>query len=232
MPLRKWVESANNAIEGIIFAAKSQKHVRYHLIFTSVVLFMCVFFGVSKFDFMLLAIAIILVLLAEMLNTAIEHVVDLVSPQYAEHARIAKDVAAGAVLITAFGAAFLGYLVIWPYVQNIFNAGMPAVRHSNHEVMLLSIVIVLIAVIMLKSYFGTGKPLRGGKPSGHAAIAFSAWAAVTSVTVNFTVSILCFLLATMIAQSRVATNIHSRAEVIAGAFLGAFITFAFYYIFR
>ncbi|MCE5312490.1 MAG: diacylglycerol kinase [Nitrospiraceae bacterium] len=232
MPLRKWVESANNAIEGIIFAAKSQRHVRYHLIFTAVVLFMCVLFGVSKFDFMLLAVAIILVLLAEMLNTAIEHVVDLVSPQYAEHARIAKDVAAGAVLITAFGAAFLGYIVIFPYVERIFSAGMPLISRSSHEVMLLSIVIVLISVIMLKSYFGNGRPLRGGRPSGHAAIAFSAWAAVTSVTQNLTVSILCFLLATLIAQSRVATNIHTRMEVVLGALLGALITFGLYYIFR
>ncbi|MBN2653841.1 MAG: diacylglycerol kinase [Nitrospirae bacterium] len=230
MPLRKWVQSANNAIEGIIFAAKSQRHVRYHLAFAAIVLFLCVFFGVSKFDFMLLSVAIILVLLAEMVNTSIEHVVNLLSPQYSEHARIAKDVAAGAVLITAFGAAFLGYIVIYPYFQKIFTDGLPAMKHQNHEIMLLSIVIVLIAVIMLKSYYGTGTPLRGGKPSGHAAIAFSSWAAVTAVTGNFMVSMLCFLLATMIAQSRVATHIHSKAEVFYGALLGAGVTFLFYWI--
>ncbi|MDX9714729.1 MAG: diacylglycerol kinase [Dissulfurispiraceae bacterium] len=231
MPLRKWVHSANNAIEGIIFAAKSQRHVRYHLVFAAIVLILCLIMGVSRFDFMLLSIAIILVLLAEMVNTAIEHVVNLISPQYSEYARTAKDVAAGAVLITAFGAVFLGYIVIYPYIQKMFTDGLPPLRHENHEILLLSIVIVLITVIMLKSYYGTGTPLRGGKPSGHAAIAFSAWAVATSVTGNFLISILCFLMATLIAQSRVATNIHSRLEVFFGALLGAGITFFFYWLF-
>src|ERR1039458_6869916 len=110
MPLRQWIKSANYAIEGILHGASTQRHLRYHFYSAAVVLLLSTILGVSKSEFIVLTLAVILVLSAEMLNSAIEAVVDLISPDYAEKARIAKDIAAGAVLITAFGAAILGYI--------------------------------------------------------------------------------------------------------------------------
>jgi len=225
MPLNKWIESANNAIEGIIYAAKTQRHLRYHFYSAIIVLILSYELGISRIDFLFISIAVIIVLLAEMLNTAIEFVVDIVSPEKSEKARIVKDVAAGSVLITAFGAAVLGYLILSPYVIKAFEKGIRIARHSKNEIALISIIIVLISVVVLKAYFGKGHPLRGGMPSGHSAVAFSMWIAITFITENSIVSIIAFLMALLIARSRVSIGAHTWIEVIVGALLGASISF-------
>src|SRR5512133_2998668 len=101
MKPRNWVESVNCAIEGILWSVRTQKHLRYHFFAALLVLFCALFFHVSALEFMLLASAITLVLFAEVINTALEVVVDLVSPEFHPLAKRAKDVAAGAVLIAS-----------------------------------------------------------------------------------------------------------------------------------
>jgi diacylglycerol kinase (ATP) len=231
MPLRKWVDSANNAIEGILHAAKTQRHLRYHFYSAIAVLVLSYILGVERTDFLIISIAVILVLLAEMINTAIEYVVDMISPEHSEKARIAKDVAAGAVLITAFGAAVLGYIILFPYAEKFFKSGVGVAKHSKEEIALIAVILVLIVVIISKAYFGKGHPLRGGMPSGHSAIAFSAWVAVTYVTESFIASLLSFLLSVLIAQSRIAVKAHTPLEVIAGAVLGSGLTLLLFLIF-
>ena len=225
MPFRKWVKSANFAIEGILHGARTQRHLRYHFFSAAIVLFTSYILGVTKSEFILISLAVILVLSAEMMNSAIEVVVDLLSPEYSEKARIAKDIAAGAVLITAFGAAVLGYIVLFPYIRALFNQGFSIARHSKEEISLIAFILVLIAVVITKSHFGKGHPLSGGMPSGHSALAFSVWISVTYITENFFISVLCFVLAVAIAQSRIAVRAHSAWEVIAGALLGSLLTF-------
>ncbi|MDI6801872.1 MAG: diacylglycerol kinase [Thermodesulfovibrionales bacterium] len=232
MPLRKWIDSANNAIEGILHAAKTQRHLRCHLYAAAVILILSYVLGVEKTDFLIISIAVILVLLAEMFNTAVEYVVDILSPGQTEKARIAKDVAAGAVLITAFGAAVLGYIVLSPYFSAAFQKGIYIAKHEKEEIALIATVIILILVVVLKSYFGKGHPLRGGMPSGHTAIAFSVWIAVTYITESFVVSLLSITLAVLIARSRVTAKAHAPLEVVVGAVLGAGITFFLFLIFN
>ncbi len=179
-------------------------------------------------EFIVLTLAVILVLLAEMLNTALEYVVDLLSPEYTEKARIVKDIAAGAVLITAFGAAVLGFIVIFPYLSALFHGEVSIARHTPEEISLLAFILVLILVIITKSYFGKGHPLRGGLPSGHAALSFSVWVSISFMTRNVMISALSFLLALWIAQSRVTPKIHTVFEVSAGALMGALVTLALF----
>jgi diacylglycerol kinase (ATP) len=231
MPLRQWVKSANFAIEGILHGARTQKHMRYHFFSAATVLFTSYILGVSRSEFIIVSLSVILVLLAEMLNSAIEVVVDLLSPDYSEKARIAKDISAGAVLITAFGAAIIGYVVLFPYIKTIFNIGFSIAKHSKEEIALISFILVIIAVVIAKSHFGKGHPLSGGMPSGHSALAFSVWVSVTFITENLIASILCFILAVFIAQSRIAVLVHNAWEVIAGALLGSLLTFLLFILF-
>ena len=232
MPLRKWIRSANNAIEGILYAARTQRHVRYHLYSASATLILSYVLGVERTDFLIIAAAVVLVLLAEMVNTAIEYLVDMISPEYSEGARTAKDVAAGAVLITAFGAAVIGYIILFPYFSSVFERGIHVAKHSEQEITLISIILVLIVVVVLKAYFGKGHPLRGGMPSGHSALAFSFWIAITYSTENFMASLLSFISAVIIAQGRVSEKAHSPLEVVVGAILGSGITLLLFLIFR
>ncbi|MDA8169418.1 MAG: diacylglycerol kinase [Nitrospiraceae bacterium] len=231
MPLKKWLESASNAIEGILHAAKTQRHLRYHFYAAFAVLFLSFVMGVTKMEFLVISIAVILVLLAEMLNTAIEATVDLLSPERSELARIAKDVAAGAVFITSCGAAAIGVIVLYPYLGRIFASGFSVAKHAGQDIAILSFVFVLIAVVLLKAHFGKGHPLSGGMPSGHSALAFSVWIAITYITGNYIASALSLALAVAVARSRVTKKIHRPFEVVAGGVLGAALTFALFRIF-
>jgi diacylglycerol kinase (ATP) len=231
MPLRQWLKSANFAIEGILHAAKTQRHLRYHLYAAAFVLLLSYAVGVSRMEFLIIALAVIAVLFAEMLNTAVEAMVDLLSPEHNETAKTAKDVAAGAVLITAMGSVIIGFIVLYPYVRDLFHEGLSIAKHSREEIAVIAFVLVLIVVVLLKSHFGKGHPLSGGMPSGHAAFAFSLWVAVTYTTESFIASLLSLILALLIAQSRVTTKVHRAREVILGGLIGASLTFLLFQIF-
>ncbi len=231
MPLRRWIDSTNNAIEGILYAAKTQKHLRYHFYLAAIVLILSYILGVESKDFVFITFAVILVLLAEMFNTALEYIIDILSPEYTIKARIVKDVAAGTVLITVFGAVVIGYLILFPYINRVFNTGLAVVKNSKGEIALIATTLVLILVIILKTYLGRGHPLRGGMPSGHAAIAFSIWVTITYITENFVASLLTFIMAVSISQSRIGVKAHRPIEVILGGLIGAGVTFLLFKIF-
>lgn len=229
--MRRWIKSANFAIDGILHGTKTQRHLRYHLYAAALILILCYVLGISRNDFLIIILAVIVVLLSELFNTAIETVVDLASPKHSEKAKIAKDVAAGAVFITAFGAAVIGYIILFPHIRSFFYEGFRIAKHSGEEVSIMALILVLILVVITKAYLGKGTPLRGGIPSGHSALAFSIWVAVTYTTVSLIASILCFILAAIIAASRVTSKIHSTWEVILGGMMGAVLTFLLFQIF-
>jgi diacylglycerol kinase (ATP) len=231
MPVKQWLKSADHAIEGILHAAKTQRHLRYHFYAAAVILTACYALGLTKNEFLIIALAVIAVLAAEMLNSAIESMVDLLEPKHHEKARTAKDIAAGAVLITAFGAVVIGYIVLFPYIRQVFYRGLEITKHAPWEISAIAVILVLIMVILLKASFGKGHPLSGGFPSGHAAVAFSIFVSVVYVTHNFIASVLSFVLALMIAISRVTSGVHRPLEVVIGAVLGAAITFALFKLF-
>jgi len=231
MPFRQWLRSANFAIEGVLQAAKTQRHVRYHFLSAAAVLLVSYILGVSRVEFLIIALSAIAVLLAEMFNTAIEALVDILSPEYSEKARIVKDIAAGAVLVTAFGVAIIGYIILFPYLRDSFHTGLLVTKHSTEEIALIAFVLVVILVVITKAYFGRGLPLRGGMPSGHAALAFSAWVATTYITENFIVSLITFVVALVIARSRITARAHTFWEVVLGSLMGAVITFLLFRLF-
>ncbi len=231
MKPRNFVESANLAMEGILYVAKTQKHMRYHLWGAGGAIIVSLLLGVTRIEFLILSFIILLVLLAEMLNTAIETIVDIVSPEYHELAKAAKDVAAGAVFLVSVGALITGYLILFPYIKHPFPVVIAYIRDASEHIALISIILVVIAVILAKSYSRKGRPFYGGLPSGHAAVSFSISTAVTFLTQNALISILTFVLAVMVASSRVTLGIHSMREIVLGALLGIMITVLIFQIF-
>jgi diacylglycerol kinase (ATP) len=232
MPLRKWADSANYAIEGILFAAKNERHLRYHLYAAVMALLLSYVLSIPRLEFLVILVAVILVMLAEMVNTAIEYLVDMVSPEYSEKARTAKDVSAGAVFITAVGSAVVGYIILFPHLEKAFESGVQIARHTAGEIALLSVITVSIAVVIIKSGLGKGHPLSGGMPSGHSALAFSLWLMLTLMTESFSVSVIGLIMASLLAQSRIAVKAHTPLEVVMGALLGIGITLGCFLIFR
>ncbi len=231
MPLRKWLKSANDAIEGILTAAKNERHLRYHLYAAAIVLLFSYSAGVTKTEFLIISTLSLFVIMAELINTAIEATVDLLSPKRREEARIAKDVAAGAVMCTATGAAIIGYIILFPYLKSYFENGLYIAKHAENEVAVFALIFVFILVILTKAFTGKGHPLRGGMPSGHSAVSFSFWVSITVMTENALASLLSLTAAVMIAQSRVTIHIHSVWEVILGALMGSTVTYVLFKIF-
>ncbi|GFO57193.1 diacylglycerol kinase [Geomonas sp. Red276] len=228
----RFIESVNCAIDGILYAVRTQKHMRHHFVASLLVLTAALLFRVTAVEFMLLALAISFVLFAELLNTSIEVVVDMISPQFHPLAKIAKDVAAGAVLVAAFGTAVMGYLVLSKYLFPLHRGILAMVGTASELGTVVSVILVLIAVIILKAMTGTGTPLHGGVPSGHAAVAFSIATSISLNTQDPLVSFLCFTLAVMVSHSRLLLQIHSVREVVFGATVGTVMTVVVILLFK
>lgn len=227
----RFVHSVNFAIEGILHAARTQRHIRYHLFASMMLLLACFVLGINREEFMILTITATVVIMGEIFNSAIEELVNLVSPRKNERARVIKDMAAGAVLVSAAVSLSVAYFILMPYIRFYKNHGLSIAKHTGPDIAIGSIIIVMILVIMVKAYRGTGHPLKGGMPSGHSAIAFSVWVSLTYTTKLWYVSVPLLLVASGIAASRVITDIHSKLEVIIGAILGTGVTILLYYVF-
>ena len=227
-----WFQSANLAIEGIIYAVRTQRHMRYHFYAALIAIVLSLVVSVSRNEFILLCMAIVLVLVCELLNTAIETIVDMISEEFHPLAKIAKDIAAGVVLMASIGALTLGYLILYPAFTTSISAGHWHLRKAPADmVAFAALAAVIILVIIIKAFVGKGEPLRGGMPSGHAAVSFSIWIATLYLANSMPVIALTFLLAVMVSWSRWSTGIHRPGEVLAGAMLGAGITLLFFWLF-
>jgi len=221
---RSLLASFNYAIEGVVHALRAQRNVRIHLVIAVIVLIASLFFRISRFEFIAIVFAIGLVLASELGNTAVEATVDLATDGYNPLAKIAKDVAAAAVLISAITAVVIGYLVFIGHVSGVMDSVLARVRHTPAHLTVLAVLVTSIVVLAVKAATKTGTYLRGGWPSGHAAVGAAAAAAIAYVTANPGVTALAALLVVLIAQSRVENGAHSVLQVVAGALLGLLVT--------
>src|SRR5450830_691369 len=110
------LQSFRFAALGLVFMFRTQHNAWIHLALTGAVVVAGWRLQVSAADWRWLVVALVLVWFAETLNTAFEYVCDVVSPEFHGAVEKAKDIAAGAVLICAVGAALLGGLTLWPYL--------------------------------------------------------------------------------------------------------------------
>jgi diacylglycerol kinase (ATP) len=221
------LDSFNYAFEGIIHVLRTQRNLRIHFIVAVVVLIAALLVNVSKIELVALLISISFVLLAEMINSAIEGTIDAVTTSFDPNAKIAKDIAAGAVLIASANAVVVGYLVFSGKVASRSSKFLDRLRDAPAELTLVALVLTVLIVIGTKAYTGRGTPLRGGLPSGHSALAFAGWMAATYVVGGqhrFVISSLTFIMALLVAQTRVESGVHSATEVFYGGVLGALVT--------
>ncbi len=116
MEKRKWQtenfwKSFKCAITGMVYSVKTGRNLIIQLCFALFAIILGIFLKISKIEWAIIIFAILFVIFAEMLNTAVETVVDLVTEEYNEKAKIAKDVAAGAVLISAINSVAMGLII-------------------------------------------------------------------------------------------------------------------------
>jgi diacylglycerol kinase (ATP) len=229
------LESFNFAFEGIIHVLRTQRNMRIHFVVAGVVLVVAFAAGVSNYELIALLLAISFVLIAEMINTAIESTIDVATTSFDPYAKLAKDIAAGAVLIATVNAVAVGYIVFARRLSDPSSRLLDRVRNAPIDLTLIALVLTIIVVIATKALTGRGTPLRGGLPSGHAALAFASWMAATYVLGDtrhrFLISTLTFLMALLVAQTRVESGVHSVLEVTYGGLLGAIVTLVLFQVF-
>ncbi len=215
------------AFEGIVYVIRTQRNMQIHAGAAVLALASGLLLDFSRLEMAVMLGAISLVLVAEMMNTAVEAAIDAVVTTYHPLVKIAKDVAAGAVLVATVNALAIAYFVFYEHLADPGRDLLVGVRRSPTHLVVVVMIVTVIAAIAIKAYTGRGTPLKGGLPSGHAAAAFAGWASITIIAEPLRhaalVSTLAFLLALLVAQSRVEAGIHSVMEVVGGAILGTCI---------
>jgi diacylglycerol kinase (ATP) len=228
-------ESFNFAFEGIIHVLRTQRNMRIHFLIAAIVLIVAFAAGVSKLELIALLLAIAFVLIAEMINTAVEGTIDVATTSFDPMAKLAKDIAAGAVLIATATAVAIGYLIFSDQLSRPSSRLLDKLRDAPVDLTLIALILTIIVVIATKALTGRGTPLRGGLPSGHAAVAFSGWMAATYVLSDsrhrFLVSSLTFLMALLVAQTRIESGVHSTLEVAYGGLIGSLLTLVLFQLF-
>ena len=212
-----FTKSVNAAIDGILYTFRSERNMKLHYLACFLVLIASLFFDFSKMEFIVLLGAITLVVITEMINTAVEKTVDMVTQEYNPLAKIAKDVAAGAVLVSAIYSVGVAYILFYKKLTLLTGNLVYRIRESELHITLICIVVVLIAVVVVKAITFTGMP------SGHAALAFAIATSITLMTERVEASSLAYLMALLVAQSRIEGKIHTFWETVAGAILGTLV---------
>ncbi len=225
MGLDKLRHSFQYAVAGLVYALKTQRNVRIHFMVAVIVLGAGLYFRISSRDFVLLFFAITLVLMAELFNTALEKAVDLFVQEYSHLAKVAKDTAAGAVLVTALNALVVAYVVFYPRLESVApgadrGEGVPLL------VTLAAFLLVFLLTLAGKAWSSMDNVKGRWLPSGRTALAFAGGTALTLLTGDLLVATIALFMVLLAAHGGPGPESHTLAGVIAGALLGTLVTAA------
>ena len=220
--------SFEHAYRGVVSAVRTQRNMRFHVLAAVGVLVLSLLVGVSELELAVLILTILVVFVTEMLNTAMEFVVDLVTTEYHPLAKLAKDVSAGAVLVSSVGAVLVGYLVLADDLGPLSMETLNSIRRWPGHLTLVALGVVVLVVVLGKALTRSPNSFYGGMPSGHAAVAFAGWVAASFIAAEGRyaglVSLISLLMALLVCQSRIEGGIHSPFQVVVGAVVGALLT--------
>lgn len=228
-----FMDALKNAMNGLIYAITTQSNIKKQLIIAVIVMILSLFYNFTTTEFLCLTFAVVLVIFAEMINTAIETLVDLYTDLYHPKAKIAKDVGAGAVLLMSINSVIVAYFLflrntdITKFGESIFY------NMIKSPIDLAFVGITLTAIIMLGIIaYTTSKKKKDNKnsfiPSGQSAIVCAILTAIGVNTKDLLIFVLSIILAIMVLENKIENKKKSLAEVIFGAFMGFLIVLLVY----
>lgn len=224
------MDSFNYAIRGLFHALRTERNMKIHLVAAILAVGMGFVFRLSSQELLFILMAVVIVVITELFNTAMEKLGDVIAPNHDDKVRQAKDICAGAVLVSAIFALVTGYLVFQNKALGEMKILMASILDSPIHFAFLTTTISLGAVIVIKVITRKGTPLRGGFPSVHSAVAFCLATVVALVTRNIYGGLFALIIAGMVAQSRMNSRIHTILEVVFGGLLGISVTLLLYRI--
>jgi diacylglycerol kinase len=219
---RKWRRSFRYAYEGIKYALDTQRNMKFHFFVAFIVLIAALFIHLPKTDILFILLAVTLMIVTELINTAVEKAVDLAMPDQHPLAKIAKDVAAASVLVSAVFAVVVGLIVFYEPVDQLFRH----VKDTNNQVsagsIWLLIALVILSVIVIETRFADkGKFVR---PSLLTAVAFAIAALIALLVSNTLIALLAFILAVIILIILYDKKKRAFPALLLGAIIGIAVT--------
>jgi diacylglycerol kinase len=223
----RWLRSFRYAYEGLKYALATQRNMKFHFFVSFVALISALFFHISKIEILFIILAIVLVIMTELINTAIEQTVDLAMPNQHPVAKIAKDLAAASVLAAAAFAVAVGAIVFFEPINYWFRQGKSYNVDMTAESVWLYLALVLVTVIVMETRFSQSHRLR---PSLWMAIAFSLSTLITMLTNNTLVSLLAYSLAFLFMVMLYEKKNRPISVSLFGALIGTAITVLAFYL--
>ncbi len=225
-----FLEACENAFNGIIYAVTTQTNIKKQLLIAVIVMIVSLFFDLNKAEFLCLMFTVVLVIIAEMINTAIETVVDLYTDLYHPKAKIAKDVGAGAVVLSAINALIVAYFLFFEKISTIGTKLIDEIAKSPIHLAFVALIITIIAIVALKSAITTSKnkSINNFKPSGQSAIAFAIATIIWLSTRNVVIFTLALVLAIIICINRYENKQRTKTEIFTGALVGILVVILLY----
>jgi len=118
---RKHTISFKRALEGIILAYKTQPNLKIIIFFTLLTFFLSYFLKLNYLEWLIVTFTVVIVFIAEMVNTSIEAMVDLITTEYREDAKVAKDISSGMVLMAVISSVITGLFIFLPKILKILK---------------------------------------------------------------------------------------------------------------
>jgi diacylglycerol kinase (ATP) len=219
------IRSFRYAWDGVLHAFLTQRHMRVHAVVIVLVLLAAWGLDVSPENMLHLMAAMCLVIIAEMFNTTLEMVVDMIEEGYHPTAKAIKDMAAGAVLIATLYAVGAGFLIF--FTNRNLQYAVTHMQYPPEPTPLRALSVVIIGSVLAGAFIAylkyrtkRGTLWRGGIVSGHTALGFLITTSVFVLTRDLAVTALALAMAVLISQSRLQARIHSPLEILLGALVG------------
>ncbi|WP_281888207.1 diacylglycerol kinase [Paenibacillus sp. YYML68] len=229
-PQGKWQRSFRYAYEGVQYALATQRNMRFHFFTAFAALVLALMLGLSKADVLFILLAVTLVIVAELMNTAIEKAVDLAMPDIHPLAKIAKDVAAAAVLVTAAFAVMTGMIVFYEPLDRLVRTGQAlqgGVLTAGAVWVLLSLIILTVIVVQTR-FTDKGTWM---KPSLFSAVAFAVATLIAYRAHDTLTALLGYFLALLLTFALHDKRRRPFASQLLGALLGSLMTVLVFYLY-
>ncbi len=231
---KNFLQACSNAVNGIIYCATTQTNITKQLILGTIVMILSLFYDFTTAEFLCLTFAVFFVIFAEMINTALETIVDLYVDTYHPKAKIAKDVGAGAVVLAAINAIIIAYFLFFRETEmsQMANSLLNQVLSSPTHLGFVAIILTVIAIISMKATFKKRDIADGVKkenflPSGQSALAFAILTAIFLNTRNLLVFCLALILALLVAGNRYHDK-KTFGEILFGSLMGVLVVVLVY----
>lgn len=227
---KTFASAIGHAIDGVIRAFKTERNLRIDYVIGMMVLIVSIFFNFTKTEFACICLTIGFVIFAEMINSTVEYMVDLMTDKYDDRAKAAKDIAAGGVLIASCVSVVVAYFLFVDKISNATVAVISSILNSKLHILFTIIFGVGILTIILKGIFGKDEDYAHSGPSLRIALAFALTTYSYIITRSLIVCGIAFVLTIFISSSHIKDKKNKLIYTLISASIGILLVLIIYQI--